>query len=412
MIFYRNAIVVLFTAIYFLFLPDYLNRLVPILFPLFWVIGLYVASLPVFLVTIRKTIFLTSPVIIWCFGFVWLSLAWFFLSSQSDNVVQVLRWHAYTIVIILGFLMLLWDSDAVRFARYVVAAGVLFGVTINIYELFAPMTFSLLPGRSAGFYGDPNLAAETLLLGMIVSVTLFPAWCRGAFILVAGIGICLTLSRSNILAWGIVTCTLMYLHKVHIKEFMLSVMLGVVLVIVALLPRWDQLLAELQMSGTINADVLERLEWFTDPFSVSDNSSLERKFLAQQAWEKVEERPLLGGGTGESFLSKEVMGQHNQYLVHMQDFGLLGAVIVPLLTLAVAWKARGEAKHLAMIFGGAVIWQSFFSHTILDSPPRLMMVALMGAFACLSQSPASSQVQGVQAGEKVHRISWPQSSSP
>jgi len=400
MTFYRNALVVLFTAIFFIDVPGYLSHIDPEIAPINWVIGLYVLLLPVLGKTHGESDILRSPVVVWCFGFWWLSLVSFFLSSQSDIALQVMRWHFFTILIILGFLILFCDSTAVRLARYAVAAGVLFGVATNIYELFVPMTFSQLAGRSAGLYTDPNLSGEALLLGMIVSVTLFPAWCRGAFILVAGIGVCLTLSRSNILGWIVVSGTLMLLHKVRMKELLVTVLLGLVLVVVALLPMQDQLLGQLQRAGTINRDVLERLDWFTNPTGVSDDSAEERKLLAKQAWDRIADRPWLGSGTGASHVAGGGMGTHNQYLALMQDHGLLGALIMPLLILAVAWKARGEIKHLAMIFGGAVILQSFFSHNMLDLPPRLMLFALMAAFSWSSQSPALNQVQVVRVGDE------------
>jgi len=75
-------------------------------------------------------------------------------------------------------------------------------------------------------------------------------------------------------------------------------------------------------------------------------------------------------------------------------------LIMPLLTLAVAWKARGETKHLVMIFGGAVILQSFFSHNMLHQLPRLMLFALMAAFAWSSRLPALNQMQVVQEGDE------------
>ncbi len=390
---YRNALVVLFTAVFFMHVPDYLNLLVPQLAPLAWLIGLYVLSAPLLVQTLWESDIVKSPVMIWCFGFLWVSLAWFFLSSQSDNVWQVLRWRVFTVFIILGFLMLLWDSHAVRFARYAVLGGVLFGVAVNVYELFAPMAFSRVAGRSAGLYLDPNMAGEALLMGMIVSLTLFPAWCRGAFILIVGIGICLTLSRSNILAWVIASGAFMFLQKGHVKNFLQTVLLASVLVLVAVVPMWDRVLHELDTIGTINKDVLSRLEWFLDPTGVADDSSGERKFLAEQAWGKIAERPVLGAGTGASYLSKEVLGQHNQYLVHMEDLGLLGALVVPLLMLAVAWKARGEAKSLALIFGGIVILEGLFSHTILDFPARLVTIALVAALVWSSRSSPLDQIR-------------------
>ena len=384
---YRNAIVVLSVVFGFADVVAVLD-----LAPITWVIGLSVVSVPVFIKTLPGSDVLRSPVVVWCFGFAWLSVAWFFLSSQSDVAWQDLRWRFFAILTIVCFLILLWDSDAVRFARYAVAAGVLFGIAVNIYELFVPMTFSKLPGRSAGFYGDPNMSAEMLVLGMIVSVTILPPRWRGLFVLATGIGISLTLSRSGILGWIIASGALMLLRKVRLKELLVTGLLAVALVAMGLLFRGDEFLTTLERSGTINKDVLERLDWFTDPAGVSDNSSWARKLLVKHAWEKIAERPWIGSGTG---TSREVVheGTHNQYLAHMQDHGLLGAAIVPLLIVAVAWWARGEAKQLAMIFGAVVMWQSFFTHNMLDHPPRLMLFALMAAVAWAGRFPALDQAR-------------------
>lgn len=390
---YRNVLVVLFTAVFFMNVPDYLNILVPQLAPIGWLIGLYVLSVPVLAMTIWKSDIVKSPVIIWCFGFLWVSLAWFFLSSQSDNTWQVLRWHVYSVLVILGFLMLIGDSQAIRFARYTVLGCVLFGVAVNVYEFFVPMAFSRVAGRSAGLYLDPNMAGEALLMGMIVSLTLFPAWCRGAFMLIVGIGICLTLSRSNILLWIIASCSFMLLQKVEVKYFVQTVIVALVLAMVTVVPMWDRVLHEVDTIGTVNKDVISRFEWFLDPTGVADDSSAERKLLAAEAWSRIAERPLLGAGTGASYMSKEVVGQHNQYLVHMEDFGLLGALAVPLLMLAVAWKARGEAKSLAMIFGGIVMLEGFFAHTILDFPTRLVIVAIVAALVWSSRACPLHKIQ-------------------
>ncbi len=46
-------------------------------------------------------------------------------------------------------LIVVWAS-ATRLARKTLVGTVLFGAGLNIYELFAPMTFSRVIGRSAG----------------------------------------------------------------------------------------------------------------------------------------------------------------------------------------------------------------------------------------------------------------------
>lgn len=362
--------------------------------PITWVLGLCILSVPVFVKALPGSVVLKSPVVVWCCGFAWLSVAWFFLSSQSDVAWQDVRLRFFVILIMVCFMILLWDSEAIRLARYAVAAGVLFGIAMNIYELFVPMTFSKLSGRSAGLYGDPNLTAEALVLGMIVSVTILPVWSRGLFVLAVGVGVCLTLSRSGILGWIIASGALMLLRQVRMKELLATGTAGVGLVAMLLLFRGDEFLTTLQRSGTINRDVLERLDWFMDPTGVSDNSSWARKLLVKQAWEKIAERPWIGSGTG---TSREVVyeGTHNQYLAHMQDHGLLGAAIVPLLMVAVAWWAQGAVKPLAMIFGAVVMWQCFFTHNMLDHPPRLLLFALMAAMAWASRSTALDQAQVV-----------------
>jgi hypothetical protein len=49
-------------------------------------------------------------------------------------------------------------------------------------------------------------------------------------------------------------------------------------------------------------------------------------------WEKFENSLIIGNGTGSS--QEAVIGAPNQYLAFMQDHGLLGAIILPLLVLA------------------------------------------------------------------------------
>jgi len=398
---YRNVLVVLFTAVFFIHLPDYLNLRVLSLPPLVWVFALFGLAAPLFIQTITKSDFVKSPVIIWCFGYLWVSLAWFFLSSQSENVWQVMRWRTYTVIVMVGFLMLLWDSHAIRVARYTVLGCVLFGVVVNVYELFFPMTFSLVAGRSAGLYLNPNMDGEALVMGMIVSLTLFSARWRGAFMLAVGIGIILTVSRSNILLWIIASFSFIFLQKVQIKNLLQTVTWALVIVLVAMVPMWDQILGAI---GTINKDVTSRFDWFLDPTDVVDDSSAERKLLAEEAWTRIADRPLLGGGTGAAYLSTEFIGQHNQYLVHMEDYGLLGAMTVPLLMLALAWKAQGEAKSLALIFSEVVILEGFFSHTILDFPARLVIIALIAAFVRLSRT-SSPQYVGRYSGGRVSSMS-------
>src|SRR5205823_9004443 len=144
-------------------------------------------------------------------------------------------------------------------------------------------------------------------------------------------------------------------------------------------PRWDQLLTTWESTGVANVNVQERLEWFTDPFGVSDQSSWERKYLAKRAWDKIAERPFIGRGTGSSY--ETGIPPHNQYLSFMLDHGLIGVMIVPLLILAVTWGARGDGRRVAIIFGCGILMLSLFTHSILNTSYSLILLPLMAAMA-------------------------------
>src|SRR5207237_210395 len=162
------------------------------------------------------------PVAIWCFGFGWLTVAWFLQSSQSEMAWQEVRWRFMAIIEILTFLMIFREPGSTRFARQTLVVAVVFGVGLNIYEVFAPLSFSTVIGRSAGLYMNPNMAGEALVLGMILSVTVLEAQYRVPFILLTGIGILPTFSRAAILTWVIAVGGLILLRRLSVRHMVTS----------------------------------------------------------------------------------------------------------------------------------------------------------------------------------------------
>ena len=400
MTYYRNILLVVAVAIFYTNVPGYTNMIATSAAdsaPMFWVIALGVLSLPLVIGQLLRSNILKSPLIVWCFGYAWVTAAWFFLSSQSDIAWQEVRWRVLTISELIIFLMLFTHPNATRLARQALVVGVFVGIALNIYELFVPMSFSHVIGRSAGLYLNPNQAGQALVLGMIFSVSVLAAWLRAPFILLTGIGIFSTFSRSAILEWVIAAMGLMLVGRVNVKDLLLPVSLSLLLVAVVLVPRWDQFLTTLESSGVINKNVVERLDWFTDPTGVEDYSSSERGDLARQAWDKTVEHPFLGSGTGSS--RETTMAAHNQYLMFMQDHGLLGAAILPLLVLAMTWGVRGEARKLAILFACIVMLQSFASHNIMNQGEVLMLFALMAAISSTSRESEMKKAQAMTTAE-------------
>jgi prepilin signal peptidase PulO-like enzyme (type II secretory pathway) len=63
----------------------------------------------------------------------------------------------------------------------------------------------------------------------------------------------------------------------------------------------------------------------------------------------------------------------------MLDHGVLGAAIMPLLILALIWRAQGETRRVGLIFGATILWLSFLTHTMLNFGPNLILFPLLAA---------------------------------
>lgn len=181
------------------------------------------------------------------------------------------------------------------------------------------------------------------------------------------------------MAWFIAVSGLLFFTKgVRAKDLAWTFLLSLLVVGIVLLPKLDAILKTMDQTGAINKNTEERLAWLTNPSGVSDDSSWWRMYIAQQAWRKFADQPWIGSGTG-TFREAFEIAPHNQYLSYMLDHGVLGATIVPLLILALIWRARGETKRVGLIFGASVLWLSFFTHMILNYGHSLVLFALLAA---------------------------------
>ena len=299
--YYHSALIMATVTIFYTNVPGYLYNhygWTTLSEPKHWVLLFCLFSLP--LLMKRHVItgnVLKSPVTIWCFGYAVVAVVWFFLSSQSEMAWQETRNRFLAILAILTFLMIFQGPGATKLARQTLLAAVLFGVALNIYEVFAPLSFSRVIGRSAGLYESPNMAGEALVLGMILSVTVLAPRYRAAFILLTGIGVVLTFSRAGILTWLIAAIGLILIRGISLQKLLLTSSVVFVLAVLVVVPRWNDLLTTWERTGVLNLNVQERMEWFMDPAVVSDQSSWERKYVAKRAWDKISEHPVLRSGT-------------------------------------------------------------------------------------------------------------------
>lgn len=372
---FRQALAIISVGIFYTNIPDYLHARHGILVPYQWLFGFGLIALPVLVRQIRTSNILKSPVVMWCFWYVLITILWFIPSSQSEVAWQEVRWRILTVLELVMFLTLLVHPHTNKQVRTMLVAAVLLGVALNTYELFVPLAFSPIIGRSAGFYMNPTTSALALVGGMIFAVTVLPAWFRGPFILLVGVGVVATFSRGGIIAWCAAAGGFLLVGKIRLQDLLLSVFFGSLLVVVLLFPRWEELLNTLDKVGVVNANVEERLRWLTDPSGVQDQSSWARAYVAKRLWERWAEHPFLGNGTGSAFSAFEIP-PHNQYLVFLVDHGFIGGFVFPLLICAVIYRARGNINIVTILFGCTQAFAGLVSHTLLNEPQTLLLFAL------------------------------------
>jgi hypothetical protein len=80
----------------------------------------------------------------------------------------------------------------------------------------------------------------------------------------------------------------------------------------------------------------------------------------------------------------------------MVDHGVLGAMLTPLLMVALIWRAEGESRRVGFIFSCAVLWFCFFTHTMFNNAHSLLLLALVAALASIIVRPTDQVNQGTR----------------
>ncbi len=332
--------------------------------------------------------FLPSTLLAWCVFYISVSVilassdAW----MSKDGITSELPLRLISITVMLTEAVLFAKHQQVQtWVRRAIFVAVIYAMGNNLYELVNPEIFTQpvdpalldianLSGRPAGIYLDPNRAGGALILGMIFSIGVIPANFRLIYTLIIGFGVFITFSRGAIIAWLVVFAILLFQGSLKIrltKNFVVGCIISL-----ALLP----LVGLSNLSGVeLHSNNQERLETF---FGGSAGEDSGRGGLAELARHKFIASPLVGYGTGADIGAggeQGGKGAHNGYLKYMVENGFLGGLFLPTLALAAAWKAKGQAKDVALPFMAFMLIWGFFSHNILEERHILTVVALMAA---------------------------------
>lgn len=393
---YRHALVFLAVAIFFTNIADYSQRFGVI--PLAWIVLFGALSAPLILGAIGSGRAELRPVLLWCVGFLIISIVWYYGTAQDALAFQEVQTRFVSVIFLALMLMAFSGEREQNLARGWIAGAVLLASMLNVYELFNPMTFSSIPGRSSGLYSNVNQSGAALVLGLILGYKVIPDRFKFAFVAITAIGIIPTFSRSSMIGWLLVAAFLFARAGIKVQARRIFVMTFVGILVVYS-PIWSDLQHSLEEQGLLNLNVTERIAFFTGG-QTNDDSSNERKAVAAKAWEMFGEKPILGWGTGanRSIPGFEV-GTHNIYLAMLVDHGFIGFFIVPFLLAATIWgmnKSSFDTAFPWLMF--MVVW-GFFSHNVLEERHILLAVALVAQVVWSSRTMRVSQTEPIPTPE-------------
>lgn len=346
--------------------------------PLAWVAGFVLLSAPLALAAVWSGRLRPEPVAAWSVGYMLLSFVWFFPSSQSAAAWQQVQTRVLSVAFLLLMLFLFADERTQRAARQALVAATLLTAGLNLYELFNPLTFSEIPGRSTGLFANVNQSGSAMVVGLVLGQGAVPPRLRPLYVLATGLGVLPTFSRAAILGWIVVCALTWLLGGVRLKGVLALGAAGAAVAIFLASPWWTDLRLTLEQRGVLTENVRDRLAVLGGGTS-GDASTEERLGVAQLAWTTFADRPVTGSGTGATTEGIFELGPHNMYLAMGAEHGIVGMVVVPALVAATVWGGDRVVAPVSLSFAFYVAFWGLFSHNLLEERHLLLGFALVGA---------------------------------
>jgi len=322
-------------------------------------------------ITVHKSQYLY---IIWIWVYLCYTLFNFFYSSQDESATNYLVSRIEMIALFCAFFYFLQLEKGVYVTQLSVLSVTVLGVFLNYYDFFS-QSLSKVPGRAAGFYINPSVSGEILVLSMVVSIPLVTKRFRLLYCLFVGLGVIVTFGRASWITWAVAVTCLSAIGCFSIKNKALAISLlgffSLFFVYSLLTGGFLDYLNTTSLSNYLTTNTLGRLGGEGGAFV--DDSTYSRLQAALLAWSAFQEHPWLGFGLAYTSEWNYIVPPHNAYLLFAAQGGTLGLIVFLFVFFAI-WVAT---NNIGKIFVIVLAITSLFSHTMLDQPPIIVMISLL-----------------------------------
>ena len=277
------------------------------------------------------------------------------------------------------------------------------GAALNLYELLVENNaWSIAPGRSAGFYINPNISAEALVgYGLAFLSTRSRKFGIPDLVLTCLIAVAVfsTFSRAGILA-GVVllgAATLIRGSRKHLPRLALG---GVTIALLVV-----AFAGYVYRNVDLSEDATTRIFSLIEEGGVGDYRE-DRGSTALDSLDLAMENPLTGSGVGTIYEMPE--GPHNMFLAMMVDYGIVGLIVYLVVIVRLLMTARRADRKFAapiLFFVAWLVIFSFTSHNLLGNTATIPLLGF--ALARAYQLRYSTMARRVafsngEAGRAMH----------
>jgi O-antigen ligase len=301
------------------------------------------------------------------------------------------------------YLVLSW-CGGLAYARKALTIATLILLASTLVDVIQPNTFSTEPNRAAGLHLNPNQGGAALVMGMILTRDAIPDKYRIGYQLLIGLAVLSTFSRSAILCWTVVFALSFLGNVTRPSPSRLPKLLLSAAIVAGLFLAGDTLVGKLQSLTFASNDLENRIQFFTSG-SIEDTSAQGRFEIANEAWDKFQQRPILGYGTGGSKLDPpfDELFIHNMYLAMAIEHGFFGIALYLALVVSLVIQTRDFGGSPPVLIAVFLLFWAFFSHTIFDQ--RHYAVTFVLASLMASSSAAAGNVRAA-TGSTSERLAF------
>lgn len=299
--------------------------------------------------------------------------------------------YAYSLLLLLAAYSTVVFQIAQKHMRVVFALAAVIYFCSIIADLVYGGIFTKVEGRAAGFAGNPNTGAFTLIMLMTACAN----WKEykivdGMLWGMTAVGTLATFSRAGIVlfaaSFGLYALFVILPGKSRFSlKRVLKLLLTAALVYTLLTVLVAPLLQNNAFLSTYTAQ--KRLDMITGLIGGSGGRELKedsRTELVAVYLNEIAASPIIGHGAG--YTEQQTLGPHNMYLLFWTNFGILGLLAL-LYFISSVWMYFWQEKDIRGIaFTLVFAIQGFFAHDLMTYRPFLVMLAFLCAWTYADRS--------------------------